>query len=125
MNKNNKKQIIVPPEAQFYIPSFYRRLWIADCNLGVPRRKFPDELSLAILHCRQPIIHQSSKTFTIPDLDKVLVGNDFDLRWLSNFRRADPTGILPLMECRKIERLVLLYLFYAIKHPLVAEQFFR
>lgn len=59
-------------------------------------------------------------SFDLPDIDYTF-NNDIDIRWFGHFGRANDTGLGPALRTFKLERLRILYLYFKIVHPNIAQ----
>ena len=104
--------------------SYYKRLWLAVRNLNIPRRNWLDELADTFRDFDGQILTANNRIYELPLIDE-LFGDDFEMRWMGYYMRADITGNYPRSKSRKIERLQILDLYFRIKYPNIAQHFSR
>jgi hypothetical protein len=97
----------------------YRRLWIAIKALKISRRRWLDELSDCLRDCQASIYCANGEPYEIPVPDDIFGNGNGDIRWMSEYLKADPSGERPCIKSRKLERLRMLDLYLKIKHPSV------
>lgn len=122
MKTQDNNIIFVATHQELTRPSYYRRLWLAVCNLKRPRRSWLDELANTFRDFDGVLMYRTGGYFDVPCVDEVF-GNDPDLRWLGYFMEADITGDNPKMKTRKLLRLQLLDLYFRIHYPKIARHF--
>lgn len=122
MQQKTKRIIYVATKEELKCRSYYRRLWIATCNINIPRRAWLDEIVNTLRDFDGTIIHRSGLPYQVPCIDEAF-GDDPDLRWLGYYMLADRTGQSPKMMSRKYHRLQLLDLYFRIKYPKIAHHF--
>lgn len=124
MNSQRKQTFtLIHPEV-LLSEHYYRRLWLAVKNVGIPRRAWLDELADTLRDIEGVIYTHDNDLYDIPLVDDVF-GDDMDMRWLGYYLSADITGCQPRSKSRKIERLQLLDLYFQVKHPDIAKHFGR
>lgn len=124
MQQKNKHIIYVATKEELMNESYYRRLWMATCNIDLSRRSWLDRIANALRDYDGAIMHRCGLPYEIPCVDEAF-GDDPDMRWLGYYKLSDGTGLRPKMMCRKFHRLQLLDLYFRICHPNIARHFGR
>lgn len=101
---------------------YYRRLWLATCNVKISRREWLDELADTFRDFEGVVVDSFGQPYDFPLVDDVF-GDDPDMRWMGYYLKPDINGHCPHAKSRKVERLQLLDLYFRIKHPKVAQHF--
>tara|TARA_R110002110_G_scaffold170753_3_gene372912 strand:- start:880 stop:1263 length:384 start_codon:yes stop_codon:yes gene_type:complete len=124
-SKSKVAIVYVATDAELLSEHYYQRLWLAVRNQPLHRREWLDELSDTFRDSdpRVALQMRSGEPFELPEIDDVFP--DMDMRWLSDYLRADPSGQKPKIRSPKLDRLRLLDLYYRVKHPSIAEHFYR
>lgn len=115
---NERLVLYVASDEEFKTDSYYRRLWLAVRNLGIPRRQWPEILSMFLVELELKDIEvrwQNDELYEIPFVDDLFP--DPDCRWISDFIERHESGFGPKSKSRKYEVLRILDAYIRVKHP--------
>ena len=122
MKKHQSKISFVrlPNNSVFQNESTQRRLWMMTCNmLPKSRRKALDEIASALFHFEGLIFTHNGRLWPIPeDMEAIFCSEG---RGLDTYRETTDFGT-PKRGVRNLNRLVVLYLYFRIKDPDVADR---
>lgn len=118
-----KYGIVVASPAELTCKPYYRRLWLATKNLKIARRDWLDEIADALRDYNGEILDHKGNEFPIGDIDEIF-GDDPDLRWMGFYLQTSNCGENPKSHSRKFARLQLLDIYFKIKHPQIAKNFY-
>lgn len=102
---------------QLNLKSYRFRLWLAAKNMGLSRRKWPDEIANTIYEFNGTILCPNGRVWPKPDVDNILG----DPRWFSLW--FEELNGVPKREVRYLVRLQLIDLYFAIKYPDIHSHF--
>jgi hypothetical protein len=120
MTPKLKKIVVIATRQELTDRHYFLRLWLAMRNMGISRRKWPDELAGVIYGFDGVILCPDGRPWPVPDVDRVLG----DPRWISMLLE-DVGGAPRRFNIRKIEALRLIDLYFRIKHPHIQRHFGR
>ena len=112
-----KRTITVATNAELLNKHYYRRLWLAARNMGIPRRKWLDTIADVFY-----VIYKTGEPYPFPDIDQVF-GDDPDMRWFGYYLMDNGKKDFPKSYSRKLERLRLIDLYFRIAYPHIAAHF--
>ena len=122
MNQRKKKIYYLTPPETLLSEHYYRRLWLAVRNLGIPRREWLDVLADRLRDNDGCIMDEDGNEYEFPFVDDIF-GDDPSMRWAGYYLLADESGTTPKTKSRKIERLQLLDLYFKVHLPEIAKRF--
>lgn len=118
-----KKVVYVGEREEIMAESYYRRLWMAVSNLNIPRRQWPDKISIDIANFDGAILHSDGRPFQFPELDEVFGDDIWEMRWFSGYIKADEAGTRPAAVSRAWRKVQLIDLSLRIAQPSLAKHF--
>lgn len=116
MDDNTSIAIVVASNQQLQDPKYYIQLWKTVREFGYSRRLWREHIADMLRDYKGSILYAQGIPYKIPLVDRVF-GEDVDMRWMSDFLKADSCGVKPLVTSRKYERLRLLDLYVRLNQP--------
>ncbi len=115
-DKNANITILVASNQQLQDDHYYDRLWFAARQFRYSRRQWREHLVNMLRDFQGSILYAEGVPYQIPLVDHVF-GECCDMRWMSDYLKADPSKTKPLSRSRKFERLRLLDLYVRLYQP--------
>lgn len=124
MTKDTDHCVFVATDTELSDIHYYLRVWLAARNIPIARRHWLDEIADTFRDYSGTIFSPEGEAYEVPLVDDIF-GDDPDMRWLSDYLRADATGNSPFRFTLRLDRVRVIDLYLKIRHANIARHFNR